>query len=98
VLNSLKRLGFFSYATGSRPALRPIHLPIQWVMKGFYPGVKWPGHEADHSHLYSAEIMNVWRYASTHPYVFMARFLIKHRDNINLPKDYTSLMMCIQLM
>jgi hypothetical protein len=28
-------------------------------------GVKWPGHEADHSPPFSAEVKNVWSYAFT---------------------------------
>jgi len=28
-------------------------------------GVKWPGHEADHSCPPSAEVRNEWRYTST---------------------------------
>jgi len=31
---------------------------------GFFPGIKWPGREADHSPSSSAE-MNVWSYTTT---------------------------------
>jgi len=31
------------------------------------PGVKQPGHEADHSPLPSDEVKNAWCYTSTHP-------------------------------
>jgi hypothetical protein len=43
--------------------------------------VKRPGREADHSPPSSAEIENAWSYTSTPQYVFMARCLVKHRDN-----------------
>jgi hypothetical protein len=43
----------FIYSTTSRPALGPTQLLVQWV-----PGVKRPGHEADHSFPSSAEVKN----------------------------------------
>jgi hypothetical protein len=44
-------------------------------------GVKWPGREADHSPPSSAEV-NEWVDLYLHPqYDFMARSLVKHRDN-----------------
>jgi hypothetical protein len=44
-------------------------------------GVKWLGHEADHSPLSSAKVKNVCSYTSSPPYVFMMWSLVKHRDN-----------------
>jgi len=44
------------------------------------PGVKWAGREADHYPLFSAEFKNA--------HVFMAWYLVKHRDN--LPFVYLS--------
>jgi hypothetical protein len=35
----------------SRPTLRPIQPPLQWIPGAISPGVNRPGHEADHSHL-----------------------------------------------
>jgi hypothetical protein len=39
---------------------------------GFFPGVKQPGHEDDHSPPTSAEVKKIWIYTSTPSYVFMA--------------------------
>jgi hypothetical protein len=47
---------------------------------GFFPG-RW---EAGHSSPSTAKVKNVWIYASTSPYVFMALCLIKHGDNFAL--------------
>jgi len=35
----------------SRLALGPTQPPIQWILWALSLGEKWPGHEADHSHL-----------------------------------------------
>jgi hypothetical protein len=43
-------------------------------------GVKQPGREVHHSLPSSAEVKNDWSYTSTPPNVFMAWYLIKHRD------------------
>jgi hypothetical protein len=44
------------------------------------PVVKWPDHEAEHSPPPSAKVNNAWSYASIPPYIFMAWYLVKHRD------------------
>jgi hypothetical protein len=49
----------FIFSTLSRPALRFTQPPIQLI-----PGVKWPGHEADHSSPTSAEVKKMWIYTS----------------------------------
>jgi len=49
----------------SRPALGPTQPPIQWVLGALSSGVKWLGHEADHSHPSSAKIKTVRSYTST---------------------------------
>jgi hypothetical protein len=36
------------FSTASRPALKPIQLPIQWAPATVSPGVKLSGREADH--------------------------------------------------
>jgi hypothetical protein len=45
-------------------------------------GVKRPRLEADHSPLSSAEFKNACSSVYTPPYVFMAWYLVKHRDNL----------------
>jgi hypothetical protein len=59
-------LGIF-LATACRPALGPTQPPIQWVPGVLFPGIKWPGREADHSPSSSAEVKNVWSYTTTPP-------------------------------
>jgi hypothetical protein len=46
------------FFTASRPALRPIQAPIQWVPWTLSPGVKRPRHETDHLPPPSAEVKN----------------------------------------
>jgi len=41
-------MGFFLFTTMSRLARGPTQPPIQWVLRALIPGVKQPGHEADH--------------------------------------------------
>jgi hypothetical protein len=48
----------FLYFTASRPILRPTQPPVQPVPGAHSPGVKQPGHEADHSPPFSAEVKN----------------------------------------
>jgi hypothetical protein len=42
------------------------------VNRGFIPGAKRPGREADRSLPTTAEVKNTWIYTSTPPYVFVA--------------------------
>jgi hypothetical protein len=58
-----------------------IQPPIQRLPEAVFPGVKRPGREADHSPPSSAEVKNAWSYTSTLPFVFMAWYLVKNRDN-----------------
>jgi hypothetical protein len=71
---------FFLFATASRPALGPTQPPIQWLSEALSPEVKRPGREADQSPLSISEV-NAWDYTSTPPYVFMAWYLVKQKDN-----------------
>jgi hypothetical protein len=43
--------------------------------------VKRPGREADNTPPSTAEIKNAWNYISTPPYILMAWYLVKYRDN-----------------
>jgi hypothetical protein len=62
----------FLFSTSSRLVLSPIQPPIQWILRALSPGVKQPGHEADHLPPTSVEVKNMGIYTSTPPYVFMA--------------------------
>jgi len=57
-------IGFFLFASTSRPAQGATQPPIQWVMGDCYPGVKRPGREADHSPPPRAKVKNAWSYTS----------------------------------
>jgi hypothetical protein len=51
-----------------------VSLPVLWFQEpedngGSFPGVKWLEHEADRWPPTSAEIKNLWGYASTPTYV-----------------------------
>jgi hypothetical protein len=59
--------GICLFSTTARPALQPIQPPIQWVPWPDFPGVQWPGHEADHSPPHRAEGNNEWRYTYLRP-------------------------------
>jgi hypothetical protein len=54
--DSQRGLGIFLFTTASRTAMGPTQPPIQWVPGALFLGVKWPGREADHSLLSSAEV------------------------------------------
>jgi hypothetical protein len=75
-------LGFCLFATASRLALGSTEPPIR-VPGGPFPGVKRPGRETDHSSPSSTEVWNARSYTSTPPYVFMACYLVKQRDNLS---------------
>jgi hypothetical protein len=49
----------------SRPAMGSTQFPIQWVPRRLSPGVKWQGHETDHSPPTSAEVKQKWISTST---------------------------------
>jgi hypothetical protein len=62
----------FLLSASSKPDLGPTQPPIQWVPGILSPAVKRPGSVAVHSPPASAEVKNMWIYASTPPQVFMA--------------------------
>jgi hypothetical protein len=53
---------------------------------------------ADHSRQSSTEVKNAWSYTSTLPYVFMAWWLGKHRDNFALLTFVTTTVMMMMMM
>jgi len=73
--------GIFLFSTASR--LVAWH--NQRVSETLSLGVQRPGYEADHSPPSSVEVKNAWTYTSIPQYVFMARCLVKHRDNFTFP-------------
>jgi hypothetical protein len=68
---------FPSYHTflGSAQAL------IQWLQGALAPEVKRLRRKGDHSSPSSVEVKKAWSYNSTPPYVFMAWYLVKYRNN-----------------
>jgi hypothetical protein len=73
---------FFLYPTASKLALGPTQLHIRLILGALSPGIKWPGHEADHSRASSAEFKNgVAIPALRHMSSWHKIYLIKHRDN-----------------
>jgi len=56
----------FSFCKMSRLALDPTQ-PLFGVCGGSFPGVKWLGHEGNHSLLSSVEIKNEWSYTFAPP-------------------------------
>jgi hypothetical protein len=70
----------FLVSSESRPALRPTQLRTQWVS-----GDK----AAHHSPSFSAVVKNAWSYTSIPPYIFIAWWLIKFRDNFIVTRVQT---------
>jgi len=73
--DSRQLLGFFFFS--------PLSLYRLWglltLLSNGYRG-SFPGREADHTSLSSAEVKNIWSYTSTSPYVLIAWYLVKYRD------------------
>jgi hypothetical protein len=64
----------------SRQALGPTQSPIQWVPGALSLEVKRPGREADHSPPSSVEVKECVELYLHSPNLFMAWYLVKHRD------------------
>jgi hypothetical protein len=79
--NSWQRQGSFLFTTVSRLTLGLTQPHIQWIPRALSLGVKWLGHEADHSPISSAEVKNAQSYTFTHLYVVMVWQLVKIRYN-----------------
>jgi hypothetical protein len=65
---SAKRVKNFFFKS-STLILGHIQSPIQWVLGGSFPRVKWLGHVADHSS--PTTVNKTWAYTPTPPYTFM---------------------------
>jgi hypothetical protein len=79
--------GFFLFASAARPALGPMHHPIQWIM-GDFPRGKADVKLTTYLHL----IPKSRKRGATFPLpqrVFMARYLVKHRDNFTFMEKNT---------
>jgi hypothetical protein len=72
------------------PTKPPIRVPGVLFL-----GVKWLGHEADHSPPSSDEVKNVWSYTSVPQYTFMVWCSIKKIMGITLPLKYSSNLGCL---
>jgi hypothetical protein len=78
----------------------PASYPVSTWGENLALGIKWLGHEVDHSSPFSAKVKNVWNITFTPPYIFiawclikgyifMAWYLIKHRGNFTVPYLYS---------
>jgi hypothetical protein len=74
----------FDFSKESRPALWLTHPPNQSFPGTLYQGVNRPESEADHLPPSNAAIENVWSYAATPPYIFVAYTY----TSMFLPKKY----------
>jgi hypothetical protein len=91
--NSWRGLGIFLFTTMSRTVLGPTQPPIQWVPGALSLGVKWPGHEADHSPPSSAEVKNAWSCTSTPPICLHGMVLSKAQGQLYLFTFLTSIIL-----
>jgi hypothetical protein len=80
--DSRREQEIFLFAAASRLAVGPTQPPVQWVVGAIFPGVKGPGHEADHSLASNAEVKKKWNYTSTTSYIFMVWLSVSTRDNL----------------
>jgi hypothetical protein len=65
------------FSMSSRLVLGPTQPPIQWVPGALSLGVKWPGHEADHSPPISVKVKKTLIYTYTPSYIFLTQSLIR---------------------
>jgi hypothetical protein len=79
-------------SAASRLAQGPTQPPALWAVEVVSLGVKWLGHEANHSPPSNAEVRKAWSYTFIPPYTFMMwcliiyyhELIIKHRDNLTI--------------
>ena len=69
----------FHLLKASWPNLEPTYLPVLWVMRALFQGVKRPEHETDHCR--GSEGVEVYLFS---PFPSIACFLIKHRGMYSL--------------
>jgi hypothetical protein len=82
--NSRQVQGLFLFTTVSRLTSEPTQPLIQSVPRTLHPGAKRSGREGGHSPPSGAEVRTAWSYTSTPPYVCMAWYFVKHRDNFTV--------------
>jgi len=51
--------------------------------------------EGDHVLQSNTEVKNAWSYISTSPYVFMVRYLVKHRDKLSYSLQYVRIISAV---
>jgi hypothetical protein len=73
---SIPGRGKYIFSIASRPLLRPIHPPIQWVPGDLSSGVKRLGRQANNSPPPSSEVKNGRAIPPLPQYVLMAQCLI----------------------
>jgi hypothetical protein len=71
--------GFFNPHSVRRLPLESAECPIWCVRRVSFPGVKWPGCEADFSPPFISKVKNMWIYTSTLPFMLIGVSL-KHRN------------------
>jgi hypothetical protein len=73
----------FLYNPPVKQYLEPTQPPIRWALGALPLGVKQLGRESDYSPPSSAVVKKTWMYTSIPPYVFIAWYLVKHRNNFS---------------
>jgi hypothetical protein len=84
VFDSWQGQEIFFFSTASSRTLGPSKPHIYWIWGPRFQGIKLLGTKTDRSPSYNAEAKNMWSYTSTCPYIFMTRYIIKHRNNFAL--------------
>jgi hypothetical protein len=70
---------------GAQPASYPMGIGDS------FPGVKWPGHEIDHSPPSTADAKNAQTILPLPQYIFIVQCFVKHMDNFTF---YCNLSLC----
>jgi hypothetical protein len=92
--NSWQGMGIFLFITASRMVLGCTQPPIQWVPGALSMGVKWLGHEANHSPPSSAKVKEcVELYLHSHNTPSWHGALLKKSTGKTLPVPYLDKLM-----